>query len=133
MVGQTRQLAKLAHVGCDAALLHFLDPAGEAQVFVHRHVGVERRLLRQVSDAPLDIPRLLHNISPVQQHLTLGGWNVAGRDVQRCGLARAISAQKAQDLANLNPEGNVPDGEHAAVSLGYAFSSIMRTPPCRNP
>ena len=94
-----------------------LQGGGEGEVLLHRHVGVEGRLLRQVADAALGRLGLLGHAVAVHQDLPLGGAQVAGHDVHGGGFSRPVGAQEAVGLASLHREAQVVHRRVAAVPL----------------
>ena len=90
----------------------------KAQIFRGRHVGVQRRNLRQITDALFCFQRLFKDVVPVDRNLALRGGKAAGDDVHRGRFARAVRPEKPVYLALLNGEAYVGYGGVRAVSLG---------------
>ena len=70
-VGDLHQAANLRQVGFPRQLA-FLEIVNEIKVLHHRHVEIERRLLRKVADILLCAHRILQDIHAVDQRLSAG-------------------------------------------------------------
>ena len=82
----------------------------ERQVLAHRHVGIERRRLRQIAGAALGFDRLVEDVEAGDDRLALGGRHVAGEDAHRRRLAGAVRPEEPEDFAPFDPEADVVDG-----------------------
>ena len=96
---------------------HLLEPRHHRQVFLRRHVHVQRRDLRQIADQPLGLLRLLEYVEPADSDLARRGRQTARDDVHRGALARAVGAQKAIDPALLDGEAQIRHRLMGAVAL----------------
>ena len=108
----------LFHLACALGTAHALQLCGKAQIFLHRHIRIERRLLRQIADAGPRLSRLLQHIVAVDGHGAAGGGNVPGEDVHRGGFARAVGAEQAVNHALLHEKAQVVHRQVAAIPLG---------------
>ena len=102
--------------GGDAAQLR-----GEGQVPPDGHLAVERRRVGEKPDAAPHLVRIARDVDPVDGHLAGGRQQHAAEDLQRRGLAGAVEAEKADDLAAIDREVEVVDGGVLAVVLGQSF------------
>src|SRR5262249_30896329 len=82
-----------------------------------RHLRVERRDLRQVADAPLDLVGLLEDVEPRDLHRPARRGKVAGEDPHGGGLPGAVRAEEAEDLSLRHGEGEVLHRDPVAVPL----------------
>src|SRR5713101_9935637 len=98
----------------------------EAQIRVHSHVAVKRRVLRQISNQAARLERVREDIEVVDYDRPRRRRHVPRDDPHRGGLARAVGSQEAQDLTALGLEGNVLDGDETAIRLGEVFNFYHR-------
>ena len=122
-------------VGLGAALFagDFFQPGGEEQVFLAGHIHVERGQLGQIADGALDQLRFGGDAVSIHQHLALGGAQVAGHDVHGGGLAGAVGAQKAENLAVGHGEAQMVHSQVGAIALDkIAYFDQNRIPPLRD-
>ena len=87
------------------------------QIFLHGHILVQRRQLRQVADAGFRGGRFIGNVVAVDFHRAVGGGNVASDDIHGGRLARAVGAEQAVDAAILDGETDIIHRCVAAVAL----------------
>ena len=97
---------------------HALDLGDERQVLHDRHVGVERRRLRQIAGPALGLDRLVEHVEARDDRLALRGRHVAGQDAHRRRLARAVRPQEPENFAPFHAEADVVHCGDAAVALG---------------
>ena len=100
------------------------QPARESQVRMGGHVVVERDDLREVADVAAALQRIARHVVLGDEHVTARGHQVAGHHLHGGGLAGAVGSQEADDLALLDVEGDVVDGQPLPVVLGeilYAY------------
>ena len=100
------------------SLLQAFDLGDELEVPVDGHVGIERRILGQVADAALHLERLLEDVEAGDLGGAGSGGQEAGQDAHGGRLAGAVAAQKAQDFALGNVEGDVVERDEVSVTLG---------------
>ena len=117
-VGDPRALHHRGHARLALGPRHALDARAEVEILAHAHVGVERRRLGQIAGAALGLDRLLDEIEAGHDGGALGGRHVAGEHAHGRGLAGAVRAEKAEDLAAFDREADVVDGGEGAVPLG---------------
>ena len=116
-VGDLQHLHGPLHALLAARAGHALDVADEREVVADGHVQVQRRQLGHVPDLLLHRLRLLQDVVPVQLHRALRGGEVAGDDVHRRGLPRAVGPEEPEDLAPVHGEVQAVDGQALAVFL----------------
>ena len=113
-----------------------LDVVDEVQVFLHRHVDVERRLLGEEADELLRLVRVFEDVDAADLGLAGRGGEVAGEDVHRGGFPRAVGAEESDDLALADREGDIVDGEFGAVVfhevVDFDHGSVFDPPICRS-
>ena len=71
------------------------------------------------------------HIQAVHQYLTGGGRHVAGEDIERGGLARAVLAQQAEDLPGGGGEGQPVHRGDLAIALGHLLEFNHGSPSIR--
>ena len=98
-----------------AVELAALDFVNEIQVFVDGHVDVERGLFRKEADQLLRFVRVFENVDAADLRFARGGRQIAGEDVHRGRLARAVRSEEAHDLALADLEADVVNGELGAI------------------
>ena len=90
------------------------DVRVQLEVLAHRQLAVEREALRHEADplAGLDVARV--DRTAEEQRLAVAARQQAGQHLHRGGLAAAVRAQEAEDLAALDAEADVVDGGEVA-------------------
>ncbi len=91
------------------------------QIFPHRHLLVKGRLLRQIPNARLGGLGFLRDIMPRHPHGPRRGGQVAGKNIHRGGLARAVGAEQAVNAAVLHGEADIVHRQMAAVTFCQMF------------
>ena len=94
-----------------------LELGAEVQILTDGHVGVKRRLIRQVADAPLGLLGLFQNVVAVDDDLTLRGGQIAGDHIHRGRFAGTVQTQQTADLLRLNGQVQVVYRSLRAVAL----------------
>ena len=94
------------------------QPRVQIEVLPHRELGIERERLRHVADAVArahvaGVERLAE-----QQRLALAGRQQAGQHLHGRGLAAAVGAEEAEDLAALDGEDHTVDRGEIAEPAG---------------
>ena len=86
---------------------HALEPGDEVEIARHRHVGVERDVLREIADAATHFDRLVEHAKA--SHVSLAScWRQEAReDAHRCRFTGAVRPEKAENLAFLGGERHV--------------------------
>ena len=79
----------------------------EPQILQHRHIGIQRRDLRQVAHALAGGFRLFQNVVALDEHVSLRGGQIAGHDVHGGGLSGAVGPQQAEYLPVLHGKAQV--------------------------
>ena len=98
--------------------LAFFQAPDETEVFVHRHIRVKRRLLRQIADAALGGDGVFQNIHAVDFHRALVGRQVTGENIHGGGFARAVRAEKTENLAVVHFKADVAHGADFTIPFG---------------
>ena len=94
-----------------------LQLGNEQQILLHGHLLIQRRQLRQVTDAGLGRGGLVGDVVAVDFDRAVRGRNVAGNNVHGGRLARTVGAEQAIDAAILHGEADVVHRGVAAVAL----------------
>src|ERR1041385_353643 len=115
----------------ESALRDAFDAADELEIRAHGHVVIERRVLRQIADAPPRFARLLDDVEALDRDGALGRRHEAGDDAHRRRLARAVRPEQAQNLAVLGAEADVVDRAKVAVVLREAAHFYHKTIRCK--
>ena len=118
---QGAQLDNLVHMLPVCFPGHFPQFADKGQVLLHRHFVIQRRLLRQIADHPFAGPRVSQHILSAHPYLAFCRRKIAGHQVQRRGLARAVAAQQTHRLPFGNMKRDIPEPRDASVQLGNMF------------
>ena len=121
--------------------LAFFQVKDKVQIALDRHIGIQRRNLREIADIGLCPDRVLKDVGAVDEHLPRGRGDVAGEHVHGRGLAGAVRAKKAQNLAVLNSKADVvhsllvtvvlcqiSDFDHEVEFPPYYFFRVQATP-----
>src|SRR5439155_26185512 len=104
-----------------------LELGPEIEVLVHAHLAVHRHALGQVADVLADLVGLRHHVVAGDLGDAAGGGQVAGEDAHGRGLAGAVGAEEADDLAAGDLEADTVDGQDRAEILERLWTLIMRT------
>ena len=97
------------------------DFGDEAEETLYRHVAVERRALRQIADAPLDLHWMQGDVVAAD-HDAAGVRGDEPRDhLHRGGLPGAVRSQKSEHVAARDLEGHVV---HCG-QLTEAFAQVL--------
>ena len=93
-----------------------MQPAEEDQLVEDLHLFVEAALFGQVADAlqALALEGLVEEADAARV-----GQGDAHHHADGAGLARAVWAQKAEDLARVDGQAQIADGNFVLVGLGY--------------
>jgi len=86
-------------------------------VFFHRQVVIERKLLRHVTDAAFDFLGLPAHVKTADDSTAGGRHQKSAQDADRGRLARPIGPQKSEDFAALYIQRDVIDGGKIAETL----------------
>ena len=87
--------------------------APEQQVLAGGHVRVQGDVLRHDADDRLDRLGVRHDRVPVHEGVAPGWAQQAGEHGDGGGLAGAVGAEQAEDLALVDVEAHLVDGQHA--------------------
>ena len=93
---------------------HAVELAEVGELLRHVHLGIQATLLRHIADATPGLERQgyaqpAHHAGIRREH--------AQRNSHRCRLAGAVTPHEAEQLASVNVEGEVRDGDEVAVAL----------------
>ena len=124
-VGHIAQAEPLDHRGGarrDLCLGDLKQSRVQHQVLLDGELVVQRERLGHVADAPPYRDIACIDRAAEQSRLTLGGREQAGEHLHRRGLAAAVRAQKAEDLAARDAEAHVIDCDEIAEALGERTS-----------
>ena len=81
-----------------------VDAAEEAEVLAHREVVVEAEALAHVADLPLHALGVPRDVGAEHEARARGGGEQAAQHADRGGLAGAVRAEEAEDLAFVHAE-----------------------------
>ena len=114
--GDAEPLGPLVHRRRRRGRRHAVQPGQVDQLLADLHPRVEAALLGHVADLA---PGLQRDRCAVPPHLAGVGGEHAERDPHRGGLAGAVAADEAEDLAGADVEGHVVERDHVAVPLRH--------------
>ena len=92
----------------------------ETKVFFHRQVGVERELLRHVADTGLDFGRLGGDVEAGHRAAARGRFQETAEHADDSRFARAVGAEKTEDLSRGDVEGHTVHGYELAEKTGQS-------------
>ena len=99
---------------------HVVDAGDEVEVFFDAQVFVQAEFLRHVADLALDLARLAADVEAQASAAALVGREQAAQHADRGGLAAAVGAQKAVDLALAHLQVDPVDDGARPVALAQA-------------
>ena len=111
------ELQDVRHPVVDLALRDPVLPQTEGDVLLHVHVREERIGLEHHVDGPL-VGRRRGDVHAVDPDAALGRALESGHHAQQRRLAGARAAEQAEDLAAVDVERDVVDGDEVAEPLG---------------
>src|SRR5690606_18928311 len=114
-LAQAEQLEELAAPRRRRLRVQVVEARDEVQVLRRRQRVIERRGLRHVADAPLDLERLLDDVEPRNHRTARRRPDQAGEDLDGRGLASPVRAQEADDLARLDVQVEIDQRSLVAV------------------
>ena len=94
----------------------------KAEILLDGHIKVKGRQLGEIAYLLLCGCGIVQNVYPVDEHLSVGGGNVACEDIHGCGFTCAVGAEKAQYLAVIYGKRDIVQSFFAAVMLGKVFN-----------
>ena len=104
-----------------------VDTGEEFDVLFHRHVVVERKFLRHVADAPLDLFRVQADVEASHHGAPGRGSHQAAQHANGGGFPGAIGPQKTEDLTRLHVQIQVRHRGEIAEALGQLLDVDRRT------
>src|ERR1051326_3236322 len=116
-------------------LVDAVEARDVAQVFPPREIVIKSGIFRQIADAPFDFDRLARWIEAADAHAAAARLRQAKQHEDGRRFAGAVRAEKAEDLALIDPEGKAVDGDQVAVTFGEIVcltSSHYRRPRRQN-
>src|SRR5215471_6499999 len=100
-----------------------IQPSMQDQVLADGQLAVERKRLRHVSEVIADFHAPRFDGAAEESCGPFAGGEKSGEHLHRRGLAAAVRAQKAEDLAALNRQGDVVNrgevAEAASQTVGF--------------
>ena len=103
-----------------AAIGEVVEPRYEGEVLLDRQVLIEREPLGHVADLALDAGAVAADVEAEHRALAGVGGQQAADHADGGRLARAVGAEKADDLTLGDPQRDMIDGEDAIERLGEA-------------
>ena len=102
----------------DLRARHSAQSRDETQIGIDAHIGIERRILRQVADLAARLERVFEDVETVDHDGARGRRHEAGDDAHGGGLAGAVGPEEAEDRAALGIERHVAYRDEVAVGFG---------------
>ena len=103
-----------------APAAHIVKLGVQFQVLPHAQFFIQRKRLRHITHAHFGFDAARIDRLPQNLSRALGGFQKAGEHFHGGGLAAAVAAQKAENLALLNGETHMIHGGETAETLGQA-------------
>ena len=95
--------------------LTVLEVVSEGEIFRDSHIGVEGRLLGEISDQSFCIQRVVENINAADLDRAGGGGEIAREHIHRGTLSRAVRTEESEDLALSDLKADIVHGGKVAV------------------
>jgi len=111
------ELDRFIHSAAEVGAVQTLDGAEVLDVLAGVEDRIEAGLLRDESDEPANPMGVRGDVVPIDGDATAVGPEEGRDDGDGCGLARAIGAEQAKDLASRYGEGDAVKNCRAAVAL----------------
>ena len=96
------------------------EPRREFQEGGDLHLGVQRWILGQIPDTPLDVEWRLRDVQTGDQHPSFGGRHEPGDDPHGGRLPGAVRPQEPEDLSLRDAEAEIRYRQCPPVTLGDA-------------
>ena len=106
---------------------------GKGQKTEHCHIGIARRVLRQIADQAFGGQRILDNIEAANGHPSRRRRVKARDDAHGCGFTGTVGPEKPEHFAALDAERNIVDRALGAERLHQIFNFDHYGPPPRQP
>ena len=116
--GQLEGLEQLRDLALLLGERHGVNIAHEAHKFPAGQLGINEGLVGDVGHGALGVQRPLAHVEAGHPDGAGGGAHDAREDLDGGGLARAVGAQEAEDLARLHLKAEPVDGPEGAEILG---------------
>ena len=111
---------------------HIVGPGKKVEVFVHGHVAIGGQRIGHEAHKAAGLLRIVDQRDPVHVHVALGRIVEGGHDAHGGGLARAVGADKAEDVARGKLERDVVDRlDLAEVAFEIDNPNVHRHVPSR--
>ena len=117
-VGETQPLERFGHPLPTS--VHGVEPGDEAEILLDAEILVEAEALGHVADLALDRPRLPDDVVAETGAAAAVGRQQPAQHADGRGLAAAVGAEEAADLAALDLDGEVVDHGARAEALDQA-------------
>ena len=117
---QLDDAADLLNVLC-ARQLAFFEIVHKIQILAHRHIRIQRRQFRQITDARFGGVGIGQNVVTVDGHHAVGRRQIAGQNVHRGGFTGTVRTEKTDDLAFLDRKADVIHRRVRSVPFGQIF------------
>ena len=115
------QLDRTMHRALAGVALQAAQFGAEIEKAVDGHVGITRRVFRQVADQPLGGNRVFNHVVAANQNAARSRGIVAGDHAHRGRLAGAVGAEKAQHFAAFDAERHIIHRQFWPESLDQVF------------
>ena len=89
---------------------NIFDTGDKIEVGLDRHIGIERRIFRQVPDPATDFHGFTEHIEPRNPRGPGRGRHIAGQDTHRGRFPGAVGPQKTENLTLVHCERNMVHG-----------------------
>ena len=99
---QIRQLQQIRDSFLQFVTRHATGAAEKSHVLLHRQVAIEAETLRDITELPAHEMPLLPRIGPVNLRRSAGRPGQAAKHPHRRRFARAVRAEKTEDLARID-------------------------------
>ena len=118
---ESQSLANPVHGRARRCAGEALDGPHEAEELAHPHALVERGVFSDVADLLTSAHGMGDWVEAGNLHPTRRGGQIAGQDAEDRRLAGAVGAEESHDLAPIDGQGDVLDGQARSVPLGEAI------------
>ena len=109
-----------------------LEPGHEGEKFADAHPAIERDVLGDVTHSGPRRQRVVHDVEPGNAGGSGRREQVAGENAKNRGLPGAVRAEQPHDLAGLDLQGDMVDGQSGPVPLGELIGDDDRSHAERN-
>ena len=117
-VSEARLVDDSSDAGLKVAAHQAAHFSREVEILQHQHLGVERRVFRQVADGLSNRDGVFEDVRPGDSCGAPGGCDEARQDLHRRGLPGTVGPEEADDLATIDFESGIAERSDRAVVLG---------------